>query len=1225
MKTLTPLLLLLLTLVVCGGRCSDEEAASHDISTSTPDTSTSVARGEEAKLKEKAEREGQVEGQDVEALEGGDDEGDAPSSEAVKKSLAAARLPRPEALQGGRRGRSRQGSSLGTPQVLPGLHLGRIPPSCALCSRERNLCRIISGIFTRSPLPYGYSLVTPVPAGVCNLTITEMKPSKNFFALRRSDGTYVLNGNWNIQAAGEYPAAGTTFFYTPSDEDHGEQLSSPGPLKEPIDFMLISQSPNHGVKYEYRVPLPEYLGGNTGGLGPPSSGLKPPTGGLGLQTGGVRPNIGGSGIGHGVANPNPGQLTPFQPLPQGNPNMNPRNPNFRIRNPNIGGVNPNVPGLFPYGTGGTGGSLGPITPVLTPVTTGGNVGFNTSGVSFPPISTVGADPAGSPRRNPPFPGIPLDPSTSTGSRSSGIPGVPPHGQPITPLGSTTKTTGTLPLPWTPTYGSQEGGGRGVPLGTPFVPGQQYPRTSGGGGGGGTPVQRYPGQVRPDGTGHDGSSHDSGGGSMGLTPSRDTGLLPEFPKNSVPLRTIPIPQPGTPRGRRPPADVPSHHRYPITGETISTTPADTHRTRHQHGSKLGQGRRKGNGKPHDPVFDSGVQLTQPNATPSFSSSNRTVPVSTLGRRGKGGGRRHEKHEGAGTVLAGGGKRHRKGRRGRHRKQGPRFQWAEKGFTPCSRSCGGGNKTVILSCERRRNKKVVSDRRCSHLPRPEKRPAMCNLTPCPATWLPGDWGPCSVTCGMGVQTRPLMCKQVVSPTLTMMVAEGACLSPPTVPTSQVCEMSRCSSTTPEWEAEPWGNCSAPCGLGTRMRQVRCLVAGMPASEEPCDDDTKPQQEQVCDMGSCAINTWFFSKWAEECSESCGTGVQTRHVHCLAGGSDMHDQCPASSRPDVSRPCRGESGCGGQWFAGPWSGCSVDCGTGRDSRPVLCVVFNRERWRVSHDANCKLEARPHDSRECNPQPCTPAWYTSEWSQCSASCDGGVRRREVTCLDASQRPSADCFNASKPDTRQPCHLHPCGLQPSTAPPTDAASNRTHTGDTGAATSSQDLEGTDDTYNADDVTEDPEVDGATEDEVSERADEVGVTDDERPAQEEEEEEEESEGEENELVVEETTGSALNVIPDKDAQGDESVSDDEDEEERDKEDEEEEKKKKKKKKKEKRKNRDKQDKDGSESTEGTRREPSSADTPACIDRIKNCHLVFRARLCRLRYYNKLCCRTCSNT
>lgn len=81
----------------------------------------------------------------------------------LKERLAAARLPRPEALQGGRHGRSRQGGTLGPPQVLPGLHLGRIPPTCALCSRERNLCRIISGelaMTSRQLLQYIWNIIS---------------------------------------------------------------------------------------------------------------------------------------------------------------------------------------------------------------------------------------------------------------------------------------------------------------------------------------------------------------------------------------------------------------------------------------------------------------------------------------------------------------------------------------------------------------------------------------------------------------------------------------------------------------------------------------------------------------------------------------------------------------------------------------------------------------------------------------------------------------------------------------------------------------------------------------------------------------------------------------------------------------------------------------------------------------------------------------------------------
>lgn len=230
---------------------------------------------------------------------------------------------------------------------------------------------------------------------------------------------------------------------------------------------------------------------------------------------------------------------------------------------------------------------------------------------------------------------------------------------------------------------------------------------------------------------------------------------------------------------------------------------------------------------------------------------------------------------------------------------------------------------------------------------------------------------------------------------------------------------------------------------------------------------------------------------------------------------------------------------------------------------------------------------------------------------------RREVTCLDATHTPTADCFNLTRPDIRQPCNLHPCNasavpedqeLEPAAGTASSKSSAAEESGVKGPAGGEARV--------GEEQDAPPDEGHATQREDGKEED--GTKD--------EQEEEEGE-EENELVVEETTGSALNVIPDKDAQGDESVSGNEDE---DKEidddvdeDEDEEKKRKKKKKKDRKK--EGHDKGGTEASEDTTKYHPATEEPACIDRIKNCHLVFRARLCRLKYYNKLCCRTCSNT
>lgn len=52
--------------------------------------------------------------------------------------------------------------------------------------------------------------------------------------------------------------------------------------------------------------------------------------------------------------------------------------------------------------------------------------------------------------------------------------------------------------------------------------------------------------------------------------------------------------------------------------------------------------------------------------------------------------------------------------------------------------------------------------------------------------------------------------------------------------------------------------------------------------------------------------------QCSEDCGTGVQTRKVHCSGPGIDS---CDVRSKPDESRACSSDKQCSGKWFTGPW----------------------------------------------------------------------------------------------------------------------------------------------------------------------------------------------------------------------------------------------------------------------------------------------------------------------
>jgi len=80
-----------------------------------------------------------------------------------------------------------------------------------------------------------------------------------------------------------------------------------------------------------------------------------------------------------------------------------------------------------------------------------------------------------------------------------------------------------------------------------------------------------------------------------------------------------------------------------------------------------------------------------------------------------------------------------------------------------------------------------------------------------WSITDWSPCSVSCGLGVQTREMACRQQINPTLTMNVDESACPSPmpANVILSKACQRPPCDSIqsdgTSHWIAGTWSKVS------------------------------------------------------------------------------------------------------------------------------------------------------------------------------------------------------------------------------------------------------------------------------------------------------------------------------------------------------------------------------------------------------------------------------------
>ncbi|XP_043533060.1 A disintegrin and metalloproteinase with thrombospondin motifs 7-like isoform X1 [Chiloscyllium plagiosum] len=122
---------------------------------------------------------------------------------------------------------------------------------CGVCHGNGSTCETVKKTFDKTE-GLGYVDIGLIPEGAREIRIEEVAEAGNFLALRSDDPEkYFLNGGWIIQWNGDYKVAGTTFTYERTG--NLENLTSPGPTKEPVWIQLLFQETNPGVRFEYTV------------------------------------------------------------------------------------------------------------------------------------------------------------------------------------------------------------------------------------------------------------------------------------------------------------------------------------------------------------------------------------------------------------------------------------------------------------------------------------------------------------------------------------------------------------------------------------------------------------------------------------------------------------------------------------------------------------------------------------------------------------------------------------------------------------------------------------------------------------------------------------------------------------------------------------------------------------------------------------------------------------
>nr|XP_033799394.1 A disintegrin and metalloproteinase with thrombospondin motifs 18 [Geotrypetes seraphini] len=247
------------------------------------------------------------------------------------------------------------------------------------------------------------------------------------------------------------------------------------------------------------------------------------------------------------------------------------------------------------------------------------------------------------------------------------------------------------------------------------------------------------------------------------------------------------------------------------------------------------------------------------------------------------------------------------------------WSTGEWSPCSVSCGEGQQTRLIQCAQKKSfqrEEIVNRSLCpvSTLPQVQG----CKSQDCPPEWSTGPWSQCSKTCGRGIKNREVYCKQF-STLEPKVLSESMCEQELKPESQQSCVLVRCPKNDKlQWTVTSWSECSTTCGPGVKHRELQCTEKGVYGKlvispHRRCHNMKKPNiaLQQSCSNRDCpprtaynGISGWYSSPW-QQCTVTCGGGVQSRTVQCLpqgrAAAACLPHQKPATSRACNTNFCR------------------------------------------------------------------------------------------------------------------------------------------------------------------------------------------------------------------------------------------------------------------------------------------------------------------------------------
>nr|XP_051709663.1 A disintegrin and metalloproteinase with thrombospondin motifs 6 isoform X9 [Oryctolagus cuniculus] len=128
-------------------------------------------------------------------------------------------------------------------------------------------------------------------------------------------------------------------------------------------------------------------------------------------------------------------------------------------------------------------------------------------------------------------------------------------------------------------------------------------------------------------------------------------------------------------------------------------------------------------------------------------------------------------------------------------------------------------------------------------------------------------------------------------------------------------------------------------------------------------------------------------------------------------------------ITRTGSGDNEVGFSWNYQPWSDCSATCAGGVQRQEVVCKRLDDNS--IVQNNYCDPDSKPPENqRTCNTEPCPPEWFIGDWLECSKTCDGGMRTRAVLCIRKIGPSEEETLDSSGCLTHRPIEKEPCNNQ---------------------------------------------------------------------------------------------------------------------------------------------------------------------------------------------------------